>query len=195
MPGTYKVSMAMFAKGEIKDLAGPVSFICKPLDIVTFPATDQKAKLAFLKEASDYSRTVYGSMSYTNELLTKANSIMQAIHETPSAPEEMRQEAERINNELANIMFKFNGPRAKASWEELPPMDMPLSQRLNEIALTSYSLSGDITGIVRNQLEVLKVQFPPVLERINKATDDLHKLDKRLDDIKAPWTPGRVPKI
>jgi photosystem II stability/assembly factor-like uncharacterized protein len=195
MPGTYKISMSMFTKGEIKDLAGPVSFICKPLDIVTFPSTDQKAKLAFLKEASDYARTVYGSMSYTNELLTKVSSVMQAIHETPWAPEEIMKEAERINNELTNIMFKFNGPRAKASWEELPPMDMPLSQRLNEIALTSYSFSGDITGIVKKQLEILKGEFPTVLERINKAADDLQKLDKRLDEIKAPWTPGRVPKI
>jgi hypothetical protein len=120
---------------------------------------------------------------------------MQAIHQTPSASPEMMKESERINNELTDIMFRFNGPRAKASWEELPPMDMPLSQRLNEIALTSYSFSGDISTIIKDQLTILKAEFPPVLERINKASDDLKKLDKLMDDIKAPWTPGRIPKI
>ena len=47
-----------------------------------------------------------------------------------AATAEMMKEAERINNELDNIMFIFNGPEAKASQEEIPPMDMPLSQRL-----------------------------------------------------------------
>ena len=54
---------------------------------------------------------------------------MQAIHQTPGASEGLMKEAERINNELDNIMFIFNGPEAKASQEELPPMDMPLSQQ------------------------------------------------------------------
>jgi len=28
---------------------------------------------------------------------------------------------------------------------------------------------------------------------VKKAGEDLQKLDKQLDAIKAPWTPGRVP--
>jgi len=31
-------------------------------------------------------------------------------------------------------MFIFNGPEAKASEEEIPPMEMPLSHRLGEMA-------------------------------------------------------------
>ena len=69
MPGTYKVSMSMFSKGEIKELAGPVPFICKPLGLATFPATDLKAKYAWIGEASDFSRKMYGTMSYTSELV------------------------------------------------------------------------------------------------------------------------------
>jgi hypothetical protein len=195
MPGIYKVSMAMFSKGVIKELAGPVTFTCKPLDIVTFPSKDSKAKLAFLKEASEYSRTVYGSMSYTEELTNKVNSVMQAIHASAASSGQMMKEAERINKELAEIVFKFYGPRAKASSEELPPVEVPLSQRLNEIAITSYSTSGDISGIVKDQLDILKAEFPPLLERIKKAGEDLQKLDRQLDEIKAPWTTGRVPKL
>lgn len=195
MPGKYKVSMSMYAKGEVKELAGPESFICKPLNINTFPAADPKANMAFLKEAAEYSRKVYGSISYANELLNKSNSVLQALYLTPASTPEMKTEAFRILNELKGIMFMFNGPQAKASWEEVPPTEMPLSQRLGEIAITSYSSSGDITGIVKEQLEILKSEFPPVLERILKAGDDLQKLDRQLDDIKAPWTPGRVPKL
>jgi len=195
MPGTYKVALSVYAKGEIKELSGPVPFECKPLGLSTFPATDLKAKYEWIKEASDFSRSMYGTMSYTRELADKVNAAMQAIHQTPGAPAGLMKEAERINAELENIMFLYNGPAAKASSEELPPMEMPLSDRLSEMASGSYGTSGDITTIAKEQLEILKVDFPPVLERVKKAGEDLQKLDKQLDAIKAPWTPGRVPVL
>jgi photosystem II stability/assembly factor-like uncharacterized protein len=195
MPGTYKVSLAMIAKGEMKELSGSVPFICKPLGIATFQATDLKGKYSWINEASEFSRSMYGTMSYTTELVNKVNAVMQAIHQTPDAPETLMNEAERINKELDNILFIFNGPMAKASQEELPPMDMPLSQRLSEMASASYGTSGDISIIAKDQLDILKAEFPPVLARVKKAGEDLQKLDKELDAVKAPWTPGRVPVL
>jgi hypothetical protein len=59
----------------------------------------------------------------------------------------------------------------------------------------SYGTSGDIVTTAKQQLEILKTEFPPILERVKKAGEDLQKLDKQLDAIKAPWTPGRVPVL
>jgi hypothetical protein len=195
MPGTYKVSLSIISKGETKELAAPVPFVCKPLNLATFPSTDLKAKYAWISEASDFSKSIYATISYTTELMNKTNAVMQAIHETPVASAEMMKEAERINNELDKIMFIFNGPAAKASDEELPPMDLPLSQRLGSMASASYETSGDITTIAKEQMDILKVEFPPILDRVKKAGQDLQNLDKQLDAIKAPWTPGRVPAL
>jgi photosystem II stability/assembly factor-like uncharacterized protein len=195
MPGNYKVSMALFSKGEIKELSAPVPFVCQPLGLSSFKTTDQKAKNSWIEEASDFSRKMYGTMSYTSELVNKVNAVMQSIHQTPSASEDLMKEAKRIADELDKILFIFNGPEAKASQEEIPPMIMPLSQRLGEMASASYGTSGDITIIGREQLEILKSEFPPVLERVKKAGEDLQKLDKQLDEVKAPWTPGRVPVL
>ncbi|HNY14766.1 MAG TPA: hypothetical protein PKI12_04450 [Bacteroidales bacterium] len=195
MPGKYKVSMAMIARGERKELSGPVSFECKPLDIVTFPSTNNAAKLAWLKEASEYSRTVYGTMNYANELLNRANAVAQALQNTPASTTEMKKEALRIITELENINFIFRGQPAKASSEEVPPADVPLGDRLGEIAINSYSQSGNISQIAKDQLNILKEEFPPVLEKAKKAGEDLQKVEILLDGIKAPWTPGRVPKL
>jgi photosystem II stability/assembly factor-like uncharacterized protein len=195
MPGTYKVALSIVAKNETKLLSEPVSFICKPLGLATFPPTDIKAKYAWIGDASEFSRTMYGTISYITELVDRLNAIMQAIHQTPLATPEMMKEAKRINTELEDIQFKFNGPKAKASSEELPPVDMPLSDRLNEMTSASYGTSGDIVTTAKQQLEILKTEFPPILERVKKAGEDLQKLDKQLDAIKAPWTPGRVPVL
>ena len=195
MPGNYKVTMSLFVKGEIKELTGPVLFVCKPLGLSNFTVTDLKAKYSWIEEASAFSRSMYGTMSYTSELVNKVNAVMQAIHQTPGASDGLMKEAERINDELDKLMFIFNGPEAKASQEELPPMSMPLSQRISEMASASYGTSGDISIIGKEQLDILKSEFPPVLARVRKAGDDLQKLDKQLDSIKAPWTPGRVPVL
>jgi photosystem II stability/assembly factor-like uncharacterized protein len=195
MPGNYKVSMSLYAKGETRELAGPEPFVCKPLGLATFSTNDQKAKYEWINNASDFSRSIYGTISYTSELVNKVNAVMQAIHQTPGASAGLMKEAERINNELDKIMFIFNGPQAKASEEELPPMELPLSKRLNEMASATYGISGDITIAAKEQLEILKSEFPPVLERVKKAGRDLQDLDKQLDDAKAPWTPGRIPVL
>jgi hypothetical protein len=195
MPGTYKVSLSLVAKCETKDIVTSVRFICKPLGLATFPATDLKAKYGWISDASEFSRTMYGTMSYTTELSDKVNAVMQAIIQTPDASAEMMKEAQRIKKELDDILFTFNGPEAKASSEEIPPIDMPLSDRLSEMASASYGTTGDITTIAKEQLEILKVEFPPVLERVKKAGQDLHNLDMQLDSAKAPWTPGRVPLL
>jgi len=195
MPGNYKVSMSLFSKGEIKELAGPEPFVCKPLGLATFTSSDPKSKYSWIKDASDFSRKMYGTMSYAGELINNVNSVMQALNQTPGASADLMKEAERINIELDNIITIFNGPKAKASDEELPPMDMPLANRLNEMASASYGTSDDITPAGKVQLDILKAEFPSVFERVKKAGEDLQKLDKQLDSISAPWTPGRVPVL
>ena len=195
MPGTYKVSMELYSKGDVRKLADQVSFTCKPIGLATFSATDLKGKYAWINDASDFSRKMYGALSYTRELVSKVNAVMQAINQTPGASADLMKEAARIDTELTNILFTFSGPEPKASQEELPPMDMPLSQRLNEMTSASYGTSGEISNIGKEQLDILKSEFPPVLARIRKAGEDLSILDKKLDTVKAPWTPGRVPVL
>ena len=195
MPGTYKVALSLVAKGETRELAGAVPFVCKPLGIASFPATDLNSKYGWIKEMSNSQGICTDTFSYASELQKKVNAVMQAIHQTPGATSDIIKEAERINTELENIIFLIEGPQPKASQEEVPPMEMPLSQRLSEMASASYGTSGDISIIAKEQLDILKVEFPPILERIKKANIDLQQLDKQLDAIKAPWTPGRIPVL
>ena len=195
MPGTYRIAISICSREATKEIAGAVPFVCKPLGLATFQTGDQKAKLSWLKEASEFSRTIYGTMSYTGELIKKVNSIMQVLQATPGVSADLMKEAERINKELDNILFIFNGQPAKASAEEIPPAEVPLSDRMNEMASGSYGTSGDITTTAKEQMGILKAEFPPVLERVRKAGQDLLLLDKQLDTAKAPWTPGRVPVL
>ena len=138
---------------------------------------------------------MYGTISYTTELVNKVNAIRQAIHQTPAATPEIMKEAERINDELDNIMFIFNGPKQRQARKKFLLWTCLLHKDLRKWLQPVMEQAGDISVIGKEQLEILKVEFPPVLARIKKAGEDLQKLDKQLDAVKAPWTPGRVPVL
>ena len=195
MPGKYFVSMAMYAKGEVKELAGPEPFVCKPLDIVTMPVTDPAAKEKWIREMTEFAKTAYGAISYASELDGKINSIMQAIHQTPEAPAELMKEAAALNDEMEEINYLIRGISVGASTEETPPSPVSLSSRLSAMSRSLYGNSGDISGIADQQFRILKKEFPVLLERIQRAGKAVDTLDAKLDEIRAPWTSGRVPKL
>ena len=195
MPGKYFISMAMYAKGEIKELAGPEPFICKPLDIVTLPATNAAAKEKWTKEMAAFAKTAYGAISYATELDGTVNTIMQTIHQMPEAPASLMKEAAALSDEMSEITYLIRGISVGASTEETPPSPVSLSARLSAMSRSLYGNSGDISGIADQQFTILKKEFPVLLERIQKAGKAVDALNAKLDEIKAPWTTGRVPRL
>jgi hypothetical protein len=195
MPGKYFISMAMYAKGEVKELAGPEPFVCKPLDIVTIPVTDAAAKEKWLKEMAALSKTAYGAISYAAELEGKINTIMQTIHQTPEAPTTLMKEAAALSDEMSEINYLIRGISVGASTEETPPSPVSLSARLSAMSRSLYGNSGDISGIADQQFRILQKEFPVLLGRIQKAGAAVDALNAKLDEIRAPWTSGRVPKL
>jgi len=195
MPGKYFVSMAMYAKGEISELAGPEPFVCKPLEIVTLPAANTAAKEKWIKEMSAFAKTAYGAISYATELDGIVNTIMQTIHQMPDAPPALMKEAQALSDEMDEITYLVRGISVGASTEETPPSPVSLSSRLSAMSRSLYGNTGDISGIADQQFTILKKEFPVLLERIRKAGKAVDALNAKLDEIDAPWTSGRVPKL
>mgnify|MGYP001218823398 CR=1 FL=1 len=195
MPGKYFVSMSMYAKGKITALAGPEPFVCKPLDIVTMPATDPVARDKWIKDAGTLAKAAYGAISYAGELNEKINTIMQVIHQTPEAPQSLMDEAVAVNDELDEINYLIRGISVGPSSEETPPSPVSLSSRLSSMSRSVYGNTGDISGIADQQMKILQKEFPVLLERIQKAGKAIDALNAKLDQINAPWTTGRVPKL
>ncbi len=195
IPGKYFVSMAMYANGEIRELASPEPFVCKPLDIVTLPATNAAAREKWMKEMSAFAKTAYGAISYATELDGIVNTIMQTIHQMPDAPASLMKEAAALSDEMGEITYLIRGISVGASTEETPPSPVSLSARLSAMSRSLYGNSGDISGIADQQFTILKKEFPVLLERIQKAGAAVGELNAKLDEIKAPWTSGRVPKL
>jgi hypothetical protein len=194
MPGNYTVELAMWHNGELKQLAAPVSFNTRKLDIVTLPATNYRENTEFAKEVSRLSVAMTGTTRLTNELITKIENIKQAIYATPAAGQEMMDKARKVGKELEEISFALNGVSPKASREEIPPAQVPLNIRLSSISSGFIGNTSSISANEKNSLEILKEEFPPVLAKLQRiAENEIPALEKQLNSLNAPWTPGRMP--
>jgi len=63
------------------------------------------------------------------------------------------------------------------------------------MAYTHRGSTSDITQTEQDAYEIIKEEFTPLYKKLKKLMEvDLVALEKSLEEIKAPWTPGRLPK-
>ena len=195
LPGTYSVSMSMYHNGEITELAGPVEFTTKPLKNTTLPDPNPVASAEFYGKVSELYRVMSATMRYRDELATKTAYVQQALQNVVDAPVDMKNEMNSLSNKLNDIEFMFEGTPAKASSEEVPPEAMPLSNRLNAIVWVSWSSTSAPTASQKSNYDILMEELPPIMEELNAINNKLVAAEQELDKMKAPHTPGRIPKF
>jgi hypothetical protein len=74
-------------------------------------------------------------------------------------------------------------------------MDVPLNRRLSVMIRTHWSSTSELTTTETEQLRILKEEFPPLMAQLEQIVDGVNELDRELEALKAPWTPGRVPEL
>ncbi len=66
--------------------------------------------------------------------------------------------------------------------------------RLNNIIYTQINSTSNITSTSKTGFEILKEEFPPVLNQVTEiAKIRIVELRKIMDDMEAPYTPSRIP--
>jgi len=191
LPGTYKVSMDMVAGGEITHLAGPVSFNAVPLNNTTLPATDREALVSFQKKVAGLAGRYMTMERRIQEQLENVIFMKQAALQSPGTGLDLMKEAGEIEKELKDMLFILNGPEAPASYEELPPMDMPLRERLSAMIYAHWSSTADPTATEKTQYSILEKRLPELEARTESTGKKIDLLGEKLNRNGAAWTPGR----
>jgi len=196
MPGRYRVSLSMTAGGETKQLAGPVEFNALALDNATLPAADRAAMVKFHDKVAEITRVMQGTEAYAEGLNRRIASILQALNSTPGASRELIERARAIQLQLDDILnVKFNRQSDKPSDEENPPAPVPLNARLGKLSWISWSTTGDPSQTQQDAYAILEEEFPPVYDQVKQLGEvEIPGLEKELESLGAPVTPGRLPE-
>ena len=163
----------------------------RSIDNTSLPRQDMEEQDKFLNELGELTRLLTGTQSAMNEALKNIITIKQTIFASARLTGNLMQRLENIEKELRDIEFIFMGTSPQASWEEIPPAEMPLYYRLMSISSGTWGSSHGITKTMKAGFEILKNEYPPVQERVKIALDEIKDIQNELERMKVPWTPGR----
>ncbi|NPA35494.1 MAG: glycosyl hydrolase [Chlorobi bacterium] len=195
MPGRYSVEMSLIHNGKSEKLDEPKEFNVILLNNSSLPASDRKEAVEFQLRVSRLSKAMYGTLRFVNDLKKEVTLMQQTALTLPGAHEKLLPEITRVKKELEDVLFRFNGVKAKASREEIPPADMPLMQRLYDVVYNQINNTSAITSTSRMEYSILEEEFPAVLDKVKNIADvEVKRLRKMMDEMNAPYTPCRIPE-
>jgi hypothetical protein len=190
LPGRYSVTVETLVDGRFERLAGPVSFQVKALPGAKFPATDRQALAAFQIEVAELQRAVSGTVRVVDQTDERLALIQKTLLETPAEPELLRQ-VRVLQRTLDGVRTTLQGDRTLESRQEatLPS----IGDRVRR-AVSAWSSTSAPTATHRQNVQVAGAQLVRVLDDLRLLLEqDLPVIEKQLDAVGAPWTPGRLP--
>jgi hypothetical protein len=192
VPGTYKVSMSKNIKGEVSGLAGPVSFNIKALDNLTLPADDRSVLVSFKKKAIELNGAV-GAVSDAiremNEKIAPYKAATKAFRGEEAAA--LLADVRTLEDKVEELQVMLNGDR------DLSRLDLDADVALRQRAgFALYGLFGNfsnVPGSARQQYQIAAEEFKPLYDKTKALLSEFEMMDKKLGDMGAPLTPGRLP--
>ena len=195
LPGQYSVELAMAFDGETKPLAGPVTFNAITLNNKTIPVSDPEKLDQFYADLTDLRKTYDATVRYYNTIQSRNENIREALHMMPESQPALENQTREFATQLNNIDFVMNGTSPKASFEEVPPEPVSLRYRLGAILSGTWAHSGDPTQTMLTNYTILKEELAPIIDQLSQIDSELNTIENQLDELGAPYTPGRKPKL
>lgn len=195
LPGTYTLSLEMVSNDEVKTLAENVPFETEFLDNTTLPRQNAEINHEFFAQLNELVRTMSGANQLLEDNHKKVATMMTTALHSSNGDRELLERLRKVQLEIKDLLYEFDGPEAVASWEEIPPIDMPLNRRLSSVLYTAWRSTYGVTGNMRQAYDIIVQEFPPVLERVRKVNDEILEIQIQMEKDKLQWTPDRVPEM
>jgi len=192
IPGRYKVSLSKWVAGEITPLAGPVEFDVAPLGMASLPAEDKAALADFHRKSRTLSHAVNAVSSVIRDLGIQVSHYRVALKSVTVPHEDIYEEIKALEMKLADLQLKMFGDRT------LSQLDLDsepgLTSRLGFILSGQNSSTSAPTRTQIDNFQIVSEEFTPIYEAVKTIVEeDVKRIEKRLDEVGAPYTPGRLP--
>ncbi len=190
--GTYAVRLAKRLEGNWVDLAGPQSFVLKPMFTGGLLGADQDTRQRVQLDAAELYRSVTGAERAADELQSRIDHVKKALAETPQDTENLVQQLQALHARLQQLRLDLDGDVTRSSRFE--PIPLSISARIGFIVSGSWDSQSAIPANYIDSLAVAKAEFAVLRAGLKTLSADLLALEASVEGIKAPWTPGRIPE-
>jgi hypothetical protein len=193
LPGDYTVTLKKRQFGKVSALSEPQTFALKLLNNSPEITSDREGLLAVQQRAANLYRSVSGASKAQSELRTRIAHLKAAIDVTPSATEEQAQAVRALADRLAQLSVLLDGDATVRSRQE--PVPWSVSGRTQNLYWAISSSQKNVSGNHLASLDIAESEYTRVADQLTTLRAELEALEAQLEDIGAPWTPGRIPTI
>ncbi len=192
VPGKYSVTMSKRIDGVETPLGQAVSFNVVPLGRPSIPASDRSALVAFQQKASRLQRSVLATHNYLNEVRGIVTAMKAALMQTQGETSTLRASVVALERELTGIKRLFTGDEIITRRNDAAPPS--IFSRMSSMTDSFISSTADVTATQQKAYRLALEEFGAAYARLKKISEqDLPVLNKTLDSLMAPITPGRLP--
>ena len=183
IPGEYNVTFRIIKNNEVILTSKTEKFRLKAL------GEERKQNLAFNKELSEFRRVVLGVNSYNGEMSNRLNFIRKGAIQ--GADPSIMKDIAAIEEKVYSVNLALNGDAglAQREFETLPG----IAGSIEGIVGGLWSTSETVTVTYVEKLKALKTAFGKTYAEVLEAKAMLESLENKLEQLKFPYTPGRLP--
>jgi len=193
LPGKYKIYLSKNVNGEETKLTEPVGFDVETLGLATLPAKDRAELVAFQKEVRELNRAVRAASNLVRELNDKIQHFKVALKSVTIQEAELRTDIRTVEKKVGDIQRQLFGDSTIRRIDK--DAEPGLSSRIRRIISDQRRSTSAPTQSQRDAFQIVAEEFPSVLAALKKIIEeDIKKIEKKLEEIGAPYTPGRVPE-
>lgn len=190
-PGRYTVEMHLVKDDAMQAVVAPVAFNVVPLNNTVMPAEDRSAKVAFQREVAALAADIRSSQQMVSEMNDKLRYIKEAIKLAEAPMLELQKAVRQLETDIKEVNEQLYGDPIKRRLDMGQPPG-PASRIQSIVYEHKYSTSAP-TKTHQDSYVIAKEEFAPIKMMIKKLyQEDMMKLEKMLDQVGAPYTPGRV---
>ena len=192
-PGKYSVRVVKRIDGVETPVGEPQTFNVVPLYLSIMQESDRMAVLEFQKKAAAVQRTAMGAGRATADALERVQYIRRGLDQIAGPDPKLLAQVNAVNTALHDVNDELNGdPILRRHNEPFPPA---LLDRVNT-AVNGLTTTSAPTTTHREELARAEKDLVPLLDRLHKLIEiDLAGIEKQMNALGAPWTPGRVPQL
>lgn len=194
VPGDYFVKMYKSEDGKLTLIAGPEKFTCKPLHNTTLPAENMREYADFIDKAHKLQLNVSNVEEYLKQINNRIKLLKKTIKATHNTDPNLLAAIRNIEYDfvLMNDLMNGDDSKSKRNANQTPS----ISNRLGTMLYSLWFTRSAPTTTNKQVYNIIEKQTKELMTGLNKlVNEDIKAIENKLDEIGAPWTPGRIPQI
>jgi photosystem II stability/assembly factor-like uncharacterized protein len=189
-PGQYFAQLSKVHDGKVTLLTEKIAFNIKSLNNATLAAEDKLALEAFEIKLSKMRRAGRGVSSVFSSMSNRVEHLQKGIILTPDSDLKLLETAEKLRLNLKKMSIELHGDGSLSAREfEATP---GLLNRMESPIWNMWDATSAPSKTAQKNYEIVGKMFEQFLKDMTTVKKEINNLEKQLNDLGGPYTPGRI---